>query len=402
MMADAQKILLLEAIHPGAKKKLEQLGFVVEREETSYQGKELIERAKGFDAIGIRSKTKMTQEVIGGLPQLKSIGCFCIGTNQVDLEYANEKGVPVFNAPYSNTRSVAELVISEMIALSRGLFDRSSKAHKGDWQKTASGSNEVRGKVLGIVGYGHIGSQLSVLAESLGLKVQYYDIIKKLPLGNASSCESLDQLLESSDFVSFHVPETPQTQMMMKKEQLQKMKKGSYLINASRGTVVNIQDLAAAIETGHLAGTAVDVFPKEPANNNESFQSELQGLPNVILTPHIGGSTQEAQESIGQEVAESFQKLFKTGATLGSVNFPQLDVPQKMAEHRLVNIHKNVPGVLGNINNIISEFGGNIRAQYLSTDNLIGYVIMDLNGCDINSVTSNVTDLDTSLRTWSL
>lgn len=396
------KILLLEAIHEGAKLKLEEQGFEVHREESSYHGKELVELAAEFDGIGIRSKTKLTADVLEKLPNLKFVGCFCIGTNQVDLDRANQLGIPVFNAPYSNTRSVAELVIAEMIALSRKLGDRSKNAHEGIWTKSASGSNEVRGKTLGIVGYGHIGSQLSILSEALGLNVIYYDVVKKLPLGNAKPCDSFEELLKASDFVSFHVPETPQTKLMMQKEQINLMRKGSYLINASRGSVVNIQDLAAAIECGYLAGAAVDVFPKEPANNDEKFTSELQGLPNVILTPHIGGSTKEAQYAIGQEVAESAIRFFGLGATLGAVNFPHLDVPPVKDAPRILNVHHNRPGVLGEINSIISKLGGNIQSQYLSTDPQIGYVVLDIGGGSAQEAYDQICKLPSSIKTTIL
>jgi D-3-phosphoglycerate dehydrogenase len=308
-------------------------------------------------------------------------------------------GVPVFNAPYSNTRSVAELVICEMIALSRRLADRSQQMHKGVWNKSAVGSMEVRGKTLGIVGYGHIGSQLSVLAESMGLQVIFYDIVKKLPLGNARPCESLHECLARADFVSLHVPDTALTQGMMGAKELQAMKKGAYLINASRGLVVDIPALAQALRAKQLSGAALDVFPAEPASNKEAFQSEVQELENVILTPHIGGSTEEAQEAIGQEVSESFRRYFQSGATTGAVNFPVLDVAPPADVPRVLNIHRNVPGVLGAVNNIISEFGGNIVAQHLATDANIGYLIMDVGLKNMNEVAKKISELKTSLRT---
>jgi D-3-phosphoglycerate dehydrogenase / 2-oxoglutarate reductase len=394
-----KKILLLEGIHPGTKQRLETAGYKIETEKTALHGDALIQRAKGFQALGIRSKSQVSAAVLENLPDLEVIGCFCIGTDQVDLKKANLCGVPVFNAPYSNTRSVAELVISEMIALSRRLADRSRQMHQGVWQKSALGANEVRGKTLGIIGYGHIGSQLSVLAESMGLNVLFYDIIKKLPLGNARPCGSLQELLAAADFVTLHVPDTKATKNMITKNELQKMRQGSYLINASRGTVVNIADLAEALRSKHVAGAAIDVFPVEPSNNDELFNSELQELENVILTPHIGGSTEEAQEAIGYEVAESFIRFLKYGATAGAVNFPTVDVSDPQGARRLANVHKNVPGVLGAINSIISALGGNIVGQHLATDPHIGYLIMDLQIKDAEKALKQIKALDTSIRT---
>lgn len=397
-----KKILLLENIHPGAKRRLEANGFQVHLETASFAGEELVAKAKGFQAIGIRSKTQISKEVLSRLSGLEAVGCFCIGTDQVHLDYANEIGLPVFNAPYSNTRSVAELVLCEMIALSRHLTDRTTQMHKGQWQKSADGANEVRGKTLGIIGYGHIGSQLSVIAESLGVHVIYYDIVKKLPLGNARVCETLQECLSRADFVTLHVPDTPQTQRMIGQAELKSMKEGAYLINASRGTVVDIPALANALKNKHLAGAAIDVFPIEPASNNEPFISEIQELENVILTPHIGGSTIEAQEAIGQEVAESFTRYFYSGATTGAVNFPQVDVSMPGEYPRITNIHRNVPGVLGEINGIISDLNGNIFAQHLSTDARLGYLVIDLGVKDPNEVAKRIGELSTSIRTQVL
>jgi D-3-phosphoglycerate dehydrogenase len=394
-----KKILLLEGIHPGAKSKLESSGFHVELELASLADGKLIDRAKGFHALGIRSKTQVTETVIAGLPDLETVGCFCIGTDQVNLDYANLVGLPVFNAPYSNTRSVAELVLCEMIALSRRLADRTMQMHKGIWEKSAAGANEVRGKTLGIIGYGHIGSQLSVIAESLGVQVIYYDIVKKLPLGNARSCDTLHDLLSRADFVSLHVPDTNQTQGMMGPAELAAMKNGAYLINASRGSVVDIKALAHAIKNKYLQGAAIDVFPKEPASNKEPFISELQELENVVLTPHIGGSTEEAQEAIGQEVAESFTRYFYSGATTGVVNFPQVDVSMPGENPRILNIHRNVPGVLGEVNGIISDLNGNVVAQHLSTDSRLGYLVMDLIIKDPQEASRRIGSLPTSIRT---
>lgn len=393
------KILLLEGIHSVAAEKLRTFGFYVEEVGHSLAEEELLRRAEGFQAVGIRSKTQLPAPLLNALKQLWVVGCFCIGTNQVDLTAANRLGVPVFNAPYSNTRSVAEMVIAEMIGLARQLGDRSRMAHEGKWQKSAGGSHEVRGKTLGVVGYGHIGSQVSVLAEAMGLTVVYYDIVKKLPLGNARALDSLEALLKISDFVSFHVPATPLTRGMMNAQAFEFMKSGSYLINASRGSVVDIAALAANLRSGRLAGAAIDVFPKEPASNGEPFVSELCGIPNVILTPHVGGSTEEAQEAIGHEVADSLLQFLSAGNTAGAVNFPRLEVAPATETRRLINVHKNVPGVLGEINSIASRAGVNIQRQMLSTDSAIGYLVMDMELEDAQQVAQQIEHLATSIKT---
>jgi len=372
------KILLTENIHQVAQEKLQAEGYHVDLIKHAPTEEEFLKILPEYNVLGIRSKSELTNQILDKNKHLLGIGAFCIGTNQIQLATATQVGIPVFNAPHSNTRSVAELVIAEMIALSRQLADRSSLAHKGEWVKSADGSREVRGKTLGIIGYGHIGSQLSVLAESMGMKVVFFDIIKKLPLGNARAMTKLDELLAVADFVSLHVPETPETKNMISKTQLAQMKKGAHLINASRGTVVVIEDLVEALKSKHIAGCAIDVFPIEPASNKEQFTTPLQGLSNVILTPHIGGSTEEAQYSIGLEVAESFRKFLQTGTTAGAVNFPNVDLSPKSGVTRLMNVHKNEPGVLGELNGYISEAGANIQAQYLSTDPKIGYLVVDL------------------------
>lgn len=396
------KILLLENIHPCAREALVDQGFQVDVEKGALSEAQLIEILPKYQALGIRSKTEITAKVLDRNPHLQVVGAFCIGTNQVQLQDANRLGIPVFNAPYSNTRSVAELVLAEMIALCRQLGDVNTAAHRGDWLKSAKGAHEVRGKTLGIVGYGHIGSQVSVLAEALGMRVLYYDIIKKLPLGNARSADSLDKLLVESDFVTLHVPDTPLTRNMIGPTQLKLMRKGAFLINASRGTVVEIPALAAALNSGQVGGAAIDVFPQEPKNNDERFVSEVQGLRNVILTPHIGGSTEEAQEAIGYEVSASLISFLRHGSTLGSVNFPQINIPPKNGWPRLVNVHKNVPGVLGQINGIVSGVGANIRAQYLSTDPLIGYVVIDIETDQAKPVYEQIAKLPTSIKTMLL
>lgn len=393
------KILLAENIHQVAKQRLEEEGYSVDMLSHAPDENELISLMPKYDGIGIRSKTNLTKKALESAPNLSVIGAFCIGTNQVELKSANALGIPVFNAPYSNTRSVAELVIAEMIALSRQLGDRNNLAHKGEWMKSADGSKEVRGKILGIVGYGHIGSQVSVLAESMGMRVVFYDIIKKLPLGNAQSITHLKDLLRQADFVSLHVPETNQTMNMIGAEEIQVMKKGSFLINASRGTVVQIESLVAALKSKHIAGCAIDVFPIEPASNKEKFISPLQNLSNVILTPHIGGSTEEAQYSIGLEVAESFRRYLKTGSTLGAVNFPNVDLVHMNQAKRIMNVHKNEPGVLGEINSIVSKAGANIQAQALSTDEKIGYLLMDVEQADAHRLSSEISKLSRSIKT---
>lgn len=400
MNMSSLRVLLVEGIHPRAVEVLEKEGFKVEAHKHSPSEKELSQMLKNFDVLGIRSKTQVPEQIFIDNPQLLTVGAFCIGTDQVNALKANQNGVPVFNAPYSNTRSVAELVIAEIVALSRQLGDRNTKAHQGIWEKSAVGSREIRGKTLGIVGYGHIGSQVSVLAESFGMRVNYFDLVKKLPLGNCYPRESLKELLEHSDFVSLHVPDTNQTRDLITARELKWMRKGSYLINASRGTVVNISDLALALRSGHIAGAAVDVFPNEPASNNEKFVSELQGISNVILTPHIGGSTEEAQEAIGVEVARSFVGFLKNGSTRGAVNFPNVDLPViHQDSHRLLNVHRNVPGVLSDINSIVSDLGANIQAQYLSTDPNIGFLVMDIEKVSANEVCRRVSELKTSIKT---
>lgn len=394
------RVLLVENIHAVAKERLIQEGFEVDLVSHAPSEEELLQTLGKYDVLGIRSKTEMTQKVLQAHPHLITIGCFCIGTNQVALDYAREKGIAVFNAPHSNTRSVAELVLAEMIMLSRQLGDRNTKAHVGEWIKSADGSREVRGKTLGIVGYGHIGSQVSVLAEAFGMKVVFWDVVKKLPLGNAHATHSLSELLKISDFVTLHVPETPETKDLITAKELDHMKKGSYLINASRGTVVRIEDLVAALKSKHLAGCAIDVFPEEPASNKEKFQSPLQGLSNVVLTPHIGGSTEEAQYSIGIEVAESFRRYLTIGSSSGAVNFPNVDLPVKKGTSRILNVHKNEPGVLGEINGLISRAGANIEGQFLSTDQKIGYLVMDvMGGAQAKSLASEINQLQRSIKT---
>ncbi len=374
------KILLLEGVHTVSVETFNKAGYTnVERLTKALPEDELIAKLEDdVQLVGIRSKTQLTEKVLKAAKKLRAVGCFCIGTNQVDLKTARQLGIAVFNSPYSNTRSVAEMVVAEVVMLMRRIPHRSARAHQGIWLKSAVGSNEVRGKTIGIVGYGHIGSQVSILAEAMGLKVLYYDIVPKLPLGNANSVDTLDELLERSDVVTLHVPETPETKNMITKTELSKMQEGSYLINLSRGTVVVIEDLKAAIESNHLAGAAVDVFPKEPRSKGEVFTSELQGLDNVILTPHIGGSTQEAQYNIGIDAATKLINYMDRGSTVGSHTIPELHLSGNRDAYRILHIHRNEPGVMAAINNTIGKFNVNILGQYLRTSEDVGYVVTDL------------------------
>ena len=373
------RFLLLEGVHKNAIRVLNNSGYTnIEYLSTALDEDALIEKIKDFHFVGIRSRTKITEKVLEAANKLIAIGCFCIGTNQVNLRTSMAKGIPVFNAPYSNTRSVAELVLAETILLLRGIPEKNALVHRGGWTKSAEGSFEARGKTLGIVGYGSIGSQLSVLAESLGMQVIYYDVVTKLPLGNARQVDTLDELLAQADVVTLHVPEIVSTTNMIGAEQFAKMKPGSIFINAARGTCVEIDALAAALESKHLGGAAIDVFPKEPKANDEEFLSPLRKFDNVILTPHIGGSTLEAQANIGLEVAEKFVRYSDSGTTLSAVNFPEVTVPLLAGKHRLLHIHKNMPGVLSAINRIFAENGINISSQNLMTNDAIGYLIMDV------------------------
>jgi len=392
------KILLLESIHPVADGLLEAEGFEVRRADGALKEEQLAERLKGIHLLGIRSKTQVTRRVLDAADSLIGIGAFCIGTNQIALEHAMKRGVAVFNAPFSNTRSVAEMVIAEIIMLSRHLGDRSREMHHGVWRKVATGSREVRAKTLGVVGYGHIGSQVSILAEDLGMRVIFFDTSAKLPLGNSQPVKSLDALLEQSDFVTLHVPETPQTRGMIGAAQLARMKKGACLINASRGTVVDLDALGQVLRDARLDGAAVDVYPEEPESSSaEGFETPLRGLQNVILTPHVGGSTLEAQEAIGREVSASLARFAHTGTTVGSVNFPQVDLARTPDTWRLINVHQNVPGVMRDLNRLVSDREANIHAQVLSTNSSIGYLIMDLDSNVAAQVVEDMRRLSTSI-----
>jgi len=373
------KVVLLEGVHESAVEAFRANGYTrVDYHPKSLPPAELKTALADAHIVGIRSATNLTSDLFNHAQKLVCVGCFCIGTNQVDLDTAEKLGVPVFNAPFSNTRSVAELVLAEAIMLTRGIPARNAAAHRGDWIKTATGSHEIRGKCLGIVGYGHIGTQVAVLAEAAGMQVVYYDIESKLALGNARPMPTLHALLEVADVVTLHVPETPQTAGLIGKEEFAKMKKGARFINAARGTVVDIDALTEAIKSKHVAGAAIDVFPHEPKTAGEEFISPLRGLDNVILTPHIGGSTEEAQQNIGTEVADKLLRYSNNGSTLGAVNFPEVSLPAHPGKHRLLHIHNNQPGVLSGVNAALSGDNINIVGQYLQTNPRIGYVVIDI------------------------
>ena len=378
---DRISVLLLEGISQSAVDYFASSGYVnLTHLPKALDDKDLKSHIAEAHIIGIRSRTQLTEEIFSAAKKLMAVGCFSVGTNQVDLDAARRRGIPVFNAPYSNTRSVAELVIGEIIMLTRRIFPRSASAHAGGWDKSAEGSREMRGKTLGIVGYGNIGSQLSVLAESMGMNVRYFDPSDKLRHGNSESMASLGELLEIADFVTMHVPETSSTQNMITETELRRMKKGAFFINNSRGTVVDLDALARVLKEGHLAGAAVDVFPKEPASNKERFETPLQGLDNVILTPHIGGSTEEAQERIGREVSRKLVEYSDVGSTLGAVNFPQVQLPPRPNGTRFIHVHENRPGILNSLNTIFSSRGLNIVGEFLQTYGDTGYVVVEVEG----------------------
>lgn len=371
-------VLLLENISQDAYELFHQDGFNVKLIKEAYNEDEMLTVIKDIHILGIRSKTNITKNILENAHRLMTIGCYCIGTNQVDLKVAEKRGVTVFNAPYSNTRSVAELVIAQIITLARQAGDRSKDLHNGKWNKISKNCFEVREKTLGIVGYGHIGTQVSILAESLGMKVLYYDIITQMPLGNARAVSSYKELLQNSDFITFHVPGNQDTENLFSDKELEWTKKGVYIINYSRGKVVDIETLVKGISSNKISGIAIDVFPEEPKSNDESFVSPLQNLPNVVLTPHIGGSTEEAQKNIASEVTTKLIKYTNNGSTTTSVNFPNIELPLLKDNYRILNVHKNLPGFLKDINTIVSDLGGNILSQYLGTSQEIGYLIMDI------------------------
>jgi D-3-phosphoglycerate dehydrogenase len=393
------KFLLLEGIHPSAIAVLREAGYTqIESLPGALEGEEL--KAKIADAhfVGIRSRTQLTAEVLAHAHKLAAVGCFCIGTNQVDLNAARERGIAVFNAPFSNTRSVAELVLAEAILLLRGVPEKSAAAHRGGWLKSADNAFEIRGKTLGIVGYGSIGTQLSVLAENLGMQVVFFDVVTKLPLGNARQVGKLHELLAQSDVVSLHVPETRATQWMIGAAEIAAIKPGAVFINASRGTVVEIEPLAAALRSKQLLGAAIDVFPVEPKSNKDVFESPLRGLDNVILTPHVGGSTMEAQANIGIEVAEKLVKYSDNGTSTSSVNFPEVALPAHPGKHRLLHIHRNVPGVLAEINQVFAGNGINIASQFLQTNEAIGYVVIDIDAAHSDLALAKLAQVTGTIR----
>ena len=393
------KFVLFEGVHQNALDVLHAAGYTnIDYYKKALDGEALIEAIKDAHFIGLRSRTHLTKEVLEKAPKLVAIGCFCIGTNQVDLAAAKQRGIPVFNAPFSNTRSVAELVLGEIILLMRQVAKANMEVHRGVWNKSASGANEVRNKKLGIIGYGHIGSQLSVIAESLGMNVYFYDIENKLPLGNAQQVASLEELLSSCDVISLHVPENDSTKNLMNKERIGQLKEGAVLINAARGTVVDIDALAARLADGSLRGAAIDVFPEEPASINDPFESPLRQFDNVILTPHIGGSTAEAQANIVTEVANKFVKYSDNGSTLSAVNFPEVSLPVHTKAKRLLHIHENRPGILNKINQVFVDLNVNIASQFLQTDPKIGYVVIDVELDDAHAALEQLKAIDGTIK----
>ena len=390
--------LLLEGVHKNAIDAIQKAGYTnIESISHALDEEALIKKIKGVRFIGIRSRTQLTEKVLKAADKLAGIGCFCIGTNQVNLQAAKMKGIPVFNAPYSNTRSVAELVIGQSILLLRGIPEKNHKVHNGSWPKSAKASYEARGKTLGIIGYGSIGSQVSVLAESLGMNVIYYDVVTKLPLGNANQV-TMQHLLKHSDVISLHVPELAATHNMMAKAQFDKMKLGAVFINAARGSCVNLEDLAHAIKHNKIGGAAIDVFPKEPKSNDEALDSPLRGYPNVILTPHVGGSTVEAQANIGIEVAEKFVQFADNGNTTSAVNFPEIAIQQQANTHRILHVHHNRPGVLSNINQLFAQHNINILAQNMMTENEVGYLLLDVAEFDSKLALEHLNSVEGTIR----
>jgi len=394
------KVVLLEGVHPLAEESFRNDGYEnIHYLKGSPEPEALKELLSDAHILGIRSRTFINKDILAACDKLMAIGTFCIGTNQIDLELARHHGIPVFNAPFSNTRSVAELVLAEIIFLMRGIPQKNAAAHRGEWIKSANSSYEIRGKKLGIVGFGHIGSQLGVIAESLGMKVYFYDVENKLPMGNAKNVSSLNKLLEKVDVLTLHVPSTPETNNMIGKDQFDLMKEGSLLINASRGDVVVIGDLINALDSNKIAGAALDVFPEEPSSNNDPFVSKLTQYDQVIITPHIGGSTQEAQVNIANEVTHKLLKYSNNGSTSSAVNFPEVAIPElQEGRSRIMHIHKNKPGVLEKVNHVFSSLGMNITALHLQTAGEIGYVIMDVDGKDVDDLKSQLKDIDGTVR----
>jgi D-3-phosphoglycerate dehydrogenase len=394
------KFLLLEGVHQSAIDALAKAGYTnVVTYPKALPSDDLKKEIKDAHFVGIRSRTQLSAEIFEAADRLVAIGCFCIGTNQVDLEAAAKRGVPVFNAPFSNTRSVAELVMAEVILLLRGVPQRSAAAHRGEWQKSATGAFECRGKTLGIIGYGNIGMQLGVIAESLGMKVVYFDVESKLPLGNAQPKATLSALLKEAHVVSLHVPQHASTELLIGRGEIAEMRSGSILINASRGNVVDLDALAEALNGSHIGGAAIDVFPVEPRSNNDEFISPLRGLDQCILTPHIGGSTQEAQENIGVEVAEKLTRYSDNGTTISAVNFPEVALPEHEGKHRLLHVHQNIPGIMSAINQVFSESSVNVSGQYLQTMGDTGYVVIDIETDYSKTLINQLSSIEGTLRT---
>lgn len=397
------KILLLEGIHASATAVFKEHGYTsVENISSALSESEILRKIQDVHLVGIRSKTYLSKNIFEKAPRLISAGCYCIGTNQVAMGAAIDNGIAVFNSPYSNTRSVAEMVIAHCIYLLRKIIDKNAAAHRGEWRKDSTGSYEVRGKMLGIIGYGHIGSQVSVLAENMGMRVIFYDVVPRLALGNAQPVRNMDELLKTSDIVTLHVPGSISTKNLMNKSRLAAMKKEALLINLSRGDVVDLAELKDALQKKHLSGAAIDVFPFEPESNRAIFTSPLQGIPNVILTPHIGGSTAEAQEQIGVDVASKMIQFLETGSSTGSLSVPELSLPMQHQAHRLLHIHKNVPGVLSEINGLLSQMKVNILGQYLKTNESIGYVVLDIDKKTSPKVISELKNIKHTVKVRSL
>jgi D-3-phosphoglycerate dehydrogenase / 2-oxoglutarate reductase len=412
---DKIKVVLVENVHPSGAAMLRDEGFAVEAMSGAPDEAKLLKLAAEAHVLGIRSKSELTERVLAAAPRLLAVGAFCIGTNQIDLSFARKHGVPVFNSPFSNTRSVAELTLAEVVALHRRLADKTAQMHAGVWDKSATGAHEVRGRTLGIVGYGHIGSQVSVLAEAFGMRVIYYDIVPKMAIGNARAIKTLAELLRQSDVVTVHVPATDLTRGMIGSTQLKGMRAGSFLINNSRGSVVDLDALGAALKNGHIAGAALDVFPEEPSHKGDAFKSPVMGLPNVILTPHVGGSTEEAQATIADDVCTKLIKFINVGTTTGAVNVPEVELPEQAARdegdtgtkkgtagpkrpHRILHFHRNVPGVLSKMHAAIAKIGANISAEYLRTSEEIGYVVLDVDPTDGEQVLKRLRDIPETIR----
>lgn len=395
---DKLKVVLLEGIHDAAARVFESDGVRTDQISTSPNRTAITELLADAHLVGIRSKTRITREMLEGARRLLAIGCFCIGTDQVDFEAAASMGIAVFNAPFSNTRSVAELTIAEAVMLTRRVFEKSEQMHRGSWDKSSEGAHEIRGRTLGIIGYGHIGAQVSVLAEAMGMRVLFYDVASKLSLGNAAGQDSLDELLAASDIVTVHVPASEHTEGLISAETLSKMKPGAMLINNARGKVVDIPALRRALESGRLGGAALDVFPVEPSGRDEPFRSELRGMRNVILTPHIGGSTMEAQADIGKSVAERLVSFVNTGSTGTAINLPQIDAPAHPGVHRVLHFHRNVPGVLGRINTSLAQASINVRAQRLETSGEVGYVVLDVDPTDSQAALESLDAIPETIR----